>query len=125
MSESDWTEADWEGYFSGIDLNRELVLGERLKWGWNHQTGEAEVWEVAGPGDGLPSHKEHLAEASGRELSLQAGDVVGYAGLTGQSAQDQPRRIYVEAYFRREVPRRVLDELRRAYPDAEITVASP
>lgn len=115
---------DWDEYFEQINLDHEVQPGERLKWGWNHQTGDAEVWAVAGPGDGLPSHQEHLNEAWGREPSISRGDVLGAAHISKSSEGGEPPEILLSVYFSQEVPTSVCEWFAASYPSAEMTVRS-
>lgn len=124
MSASDWSDEDWDAFFRAVDPDREVKPGERLKWGWNHKTSEAEVWEVAGPGDGLPTHTDHLERAWGRVPSLKGGDVLGAAYIERPASGDEPTKLHVQVYYRREVPSSVLESLSGSYPDTEITVES-
>ena len=95
---------------------------ERFKWGWNSETGAAELWSVGGPGDGRPTHKEHLAQAWGRGPSLAHGDIVGAAVMEEAAGLNEPKQILVQAYFGEEVPASVLAAFAAALPDAAITV---
>ena len=49
MSEEPFSDEEWDAYFDGVSQTEDEQY-ERLKWGWNPRTGEAEVWEVGGAG---------------------------------------------------------------------------
>jgi hypothetical protein len=91
---------------------------ERFKWGWNEADGEA-VWEVGGPGDGWPAHRDHLTEAWGREPRV--GDVLGAAGYLPARGSD-PAVVSIYGY-EGPVPDAVADWFRKAFPDAEVRLA--
>jgi hypothetical protein len=82
--------------------------GRSYKWGLNGQTGDLAVWEVHGPGDGLPSHEDHLGDRWGRSPSL-AQDRLGIAHV------DQ-HQVELAAYFANTVPEPVLNWARRTFP---------
>jgi hypothetical protein len=94
------------------------------KWGWNRASGEAAVWPVAGPADGLPTHDEYLRLAWGREPDL-SGDVLGIAyhrvvvADTGE-ASDERKSLVLEAYLGKSVPSAVVAAFRRELPDVVI-----
>ena len=123
MSEEPFSDEEWDAYFAGVSENEDEQC-ERLKWGWHPGTGEAEVWEVGGPGDGLPSHSEHLAEAWGREVTISGGDVLGSAYVPKSAVEGERPRIYLQVYYAQEVPTKVLDWFSRSYSDGEITVTT-
>ena len=52
--------------------------GDWFKWGLDRETGEFTVWEVGGPGDGLPTHSVYLESAWERSLGYDGRDVLGY-----------------------------------------------
>lgn len=85
----------------------------RWKWGWNRQTGEATIWEVAGPGDGFPSHDTYLRAAWGRRPQITNGDVVGFA-------QADPPTLLIHAYYGADVPDAVVDRFRSLAPTAVV-----
>ena len=58
---------------------------------------------LEGPGDGLPSHSEHLAEAWGREVTISGGDVVGSAYVPKSAVEGERPRIYLQVYYAQEV----------------------
>jgi len=99
---------DWEPQFEEL-----LATGQRFKWGWNSETEEATIWEVAGPGDGLPTHNQQLEGAWGRPPSHSAGDKLGRAFL-------EPPRLSIQAYYGDLVPDVVTSWFREHYPDADI-----
>jgi len=96
---------------------------DRIKWGWNGETGEAVVWTVTGVGDGRPGHTEHLEERWGRPPSVEDGDVLGVAYFVVLEGTDRLNEIAVEAYYASEVPAAVVAALSAAYPGVTITVA--
>jgi hypothetical protein len=97
---------DWEPVL-------ELAVEElRFKWGLNHETGEVSIWEVAGPGDGLPTHVDYLRDVWGREPRL-AGDVLGC--ITGSSTS-----LMVVAYYDAAVPDALLAVLHMQFPEATV-----
>ena len=53
-------------------------LGREYKWALSRD-GQFAVWEVAGPGDGYPSHRDYLEQAWGRHPEPAKGDIVGSA----------------------------------------------
>ncbi len=63
-----------------------------FKWGIDGSTGELTVWEVGGPGDGLPVHSEVLTEAWGRDDHYRPGDLLGWLLVS-------PEDIKVSVYF--------------------------
>ena len=63
-----------------------------FKWGIDGSTGELTVWEVGGPGDGLPVHSEVLTEAWGRDDHYRPGDLLGWLLVS-------PEDITVHVYF--------------------------
>lgn len=83
-----------------------------LKWGYNGGTGAVTVWEVAGPGDGYPSHQAYLTTAWGRAPRRAEGDVVGFAEWRPPTLA-----IHVDGG---ELPAAVDAHFRTAYPDARI-----
>lgn len=101
-------------------------LGEvepgRFKWDWNVVDGEAVVWAVSGPGDGLPAHAEHLSVAWGRRPSQGEGDVLGIAFHYPAGAIDVSRpeleQVVIQAYYGRPVPASVIRWFRQAFPNA-------
>ncbi len=117
MSELPPLDEDW----APVD---ELDERERFKWGWNSETGAADLWPVRGPGDGLPTHKEHLAQAWGREPSLARGDVLGLAVVEEAAGLNEPKQILVQAYFGTDVPASVLAAFAAAFPEVAITAVS-
>jgi hypothetical protein len=84
----------------------------RFKWGWNEIDG-ATVWDVRGPGDGLPAHGQVLKAEWGRMPDVENGDVLGVAGWL-------PPELWVRAYFGVDVPVAVVEEFRKLLPAAEI-----
>jgi hypothetical protein len=96
---------------------------DRIKWGWNVETGEAVVWTVAGGADGRPGHSEYLEERWGRPPSVEDGDVLGVAYLVVLEGTDRLNKIAVEAFYDCEVPAAVVAALSAAYPGVTITVA--
>jgi hypothetical protein len=97
---------------------------DRIKWGWNVETGEAVVWTVTGVGDGRPGHTEYLEERWGRPPSVENGDVLGRAHWVVLEGRDRIDEIAVEAYYTCEVPADVMAALSAAFPGATIAVAS-
>lgn len=88
----------------------------RFKWGWNGETGEVTVWEVAGPGDGFPSHHAYLSTAWGRAPRVGGGaDVVGFA-------EWQPPTLAIHAHGAT-LPEAVEAHFRTAFPGASIIVS--
>jgi hypothetical protein len=87
----------------------ERHTGRAFKWGLNGQTGALEVWEVHGPGDGLPSHQDHLQVVWGRSPTL-AADRLGIADVD----QDQVR---LAAYFQNTVPEAAVVWASRTFPN--------
>lgn len=84
----------------------------QLKWGLNGETGEVTAWEVAGPGDGFPSHNAYLTTAWGRAPRVEDGDIVGVA-------EWRPPTLAIHTYARH-LPELVEAHFRAAYPDARI-----
>jgi hypothetical protein len=68
---------------------------DRIKWGWNVETGEAVVWTVTGVGDGRPGHTEYLEERWGRPPSVENGDVLGLAHWVVLEGRDRLDEIAV------------------------------
>ena len=93
----------------GLDSSAQL----RLKWGYNHETADVTIWEVAGPGDGFPTHRDHLLQLWGREPRPEAGDTLGAATQHGES-------VLVAAYYGAPVPPALVDVLRDRFPNALI-----
>ena len=85
----------------------------RWKWGWNRQTGEATIWEVAGPGDGFPSHESYLTAAWGRRPRMTDGDLVGFAERDSQT-------LVIHVYYGAEVPDAVVAAFRSVAPTVAI-----
>ena len=80
-----------------------------MKWGWNAETGAATVWEVAGPGDGFPSHQSYLTAAWGRAPRVAGGDILGFA-------EWRPPTLAIYAYAGAELPDAVEAHFRAAFP---------
>ena len=104
----------------GVESEWEPELGDeatrrRWKWGWNQATGEATVWEVAGPGDGFPSHETYLRTAWGRTPDTARGDCLGFAEL-------DPPTLLVHGYYGAEVPGAVVAAFGALAPTAAIAV---
>jgi hypothetical protein len=97
---------DWQPV---LELAAEKV---RFKWGLNHETGEVAIWEVGGPGDGLPTHGDHLRDLWGREPRL-THDVIG--NVSGSSTA-----LTVVAYYDASVPDALLAVLQTQFPDATV-----
>lgn len=87
----------------------------QLKWGFNAETGEVTIWEVAGPGDGFPSHHAYLTTAWGREPRHAKGDIVGIA-------EWRPPTLVIRSY-QADLPEAVESHFREAYPGAEVIVS--
>jgi hypothetical protein len=87
----------------------------QLKWGFNGETGEVTVWEVAGPGDGFPSHRAYLTTAWGRAPQGTQGDVVGFA-------EWRPPTLAIHVY-RAELPAAVEAHFRTVYPGAHLVLS--
>lgn len=81
----------------------------RFKWARNGQTGNVAIWEVAGPGDGFPNHRDYLLEAWGRDATVKSGDAVG-------SATQQDGRVSVRAFYGEGVPSGVVAAFRELFP---------
>ena len=71
--------------------------GDLFKWGLDGETGEFTVWEVGGPGDGLPTHVTYLETAWGRPPQYDGRDVLGYLLADEQG-------VLLVAYQEAEVP---------------------
>ena len=87
----------------------------QLKWGFNGATGEVTVWEVAGPGDGFPSHNAYLTTAWGRGPRTDKGDIVGFA-------EWRPPTLVIGTY-RAKLPDAVEAHFRSAFPGADVVVS--
>jgi hypothetical protein len=105
-SEDDWTPSFEAG-----------LSGERFKWAYNGQTREVVVWEVGGPGDGLPTHRDHLLEYWHREVHPGDGDVLG-------SARQDDATLTLVAYYGARVPDEVVEQFRTRLPNSTIKLSS-
>lgn len=56
--------------------------GREYKWGRDGQTGHLTIWEISGPGDGLPTHDEQLSKDWGRPDHYRPGDILGTAFIS-------------------------------------------
>lgn len=108
-----------DGWVLGV-AGPDAELIERFKWGWNPERGET-VWSVGGPGDGLPSHSEHLEAAWGRAPDMTQRDVLGMAFRYARGADDEDSErevIEIDVFYGRHVPGSVIDWFRSAFPQA-------
>lgn len=96
-------------------LDFERDNSTRLKWGLNSETREVTVWDVAGPGDGFPSHQSYLTAAWGRAPRVARGDVLGFA-------EWHPPTLAIHVYGGVELPEAVDVHFRAAFPAARITI---
>lgn len=92
-----------------------------FKWGWSATEGEV-VWDVRGPGDGLPSHDQQLSTAWGREPGSSAGDLFGNAEYV-RSPAPEPDVVVIHAFYSAPVPEAVVHWFRAAFPDARVRLA--
>ena len=81
--------------------------GDWFKWGLDRETGEFTVWEVGGPGDGLPTHNAYLESAWERSLGYDGRDVLGYVLVDDDG-------VLVVVYQESEVPAEAVPGHRRA-----------
>lgn len=85
----------------------------RLKWAFNGETKDVEIWEVGGPGDGFPTHHDHLVRIWRREPRPEAGDTLGSVTLAGNT-------LRVATYYDAPTPSALFDRLRKRFPDTAI-----
>lgn len=103
-----------------------------LKWGWNGQTGQVDVWKtIGGSSDGKPYHRDVLTQLWGRQPVTFTGGIGGDADILGVAqyipAQEKldgtivaPAEIKVSSRYSREVPAAVHDKLQSMFPQAAI-----
>ena len=97
---------------------------ERVKWGWNGETGEVVIWTVRGAGDGRPTHDEHLEQMWGRPPSPEDGDVMGLARWVVLEGADHVDELVVEAYYDSDVPAAVIEDMTANFPGLTISTAT-
>jgi hypothetical protein len=92
--------------------------GDQFKWGLNGDTGQLTIWEVAGPGDGFPSHETYLATAWGRRPRFDGQDVLGYA-LADQGT------VLLVAYQQQPVPAELHEWAKTTFPGLQLRFQLP
>lgn len=95
--------------------------GREFKWGIDGSSGELTVWEVGGPGDGLPIHAEVLTNAWGRDDHYRPGDLLGAVWVESE-------QLTVVVYFVEppaEVPPPLRDWASRTFPAHTVRLADP
>ena len=98
----------------------ERPAGREFKWGIDGSTGELTVWEVGGPGDGLPAHGEVLTEAWGRDNHFRPGDLLGVIRVDADE-------LTVSVYFVElppEVPAPLREWAKTVFPDHTVSTGA-
>jgi hypothetical protein len=89
--------------------------GRAFKWGIDGSSGELTVWEVGGPGDGLPTHAEVLTKAWGRDDHYRPGDLIGTARIEDASV-DLVVYATTDDGQRPAVPEQIIQWARASFP---------
>ena len=93
--------------------------GREFKWGIDGSSGELTVWEVGGPGDGLPVHSDVLTEAWRRDDHYRPGDLLGVLRVDAE-------QLTVLVYFVEspaEVPGPLVEWANTVFPNHTVTLA--